>query len=199
MPDAVRIIDDFLPEEVLAAQMRHAAAAPYGKTRYGALDYGGISRDEALDAVPVFALHGLHIIPKRQFFRIYEQGAAQNTFIHADTGLGDYAAVLALGEPGRDNGQLAFWRHRRTGRKAPDPGDEAGMKEIEADGLEEAPWEQTGLVDMPPNRCVIFPASLFHSRYPRDWAEPWPRRIETFFFDLTAAAADEADRLDLDQ
>ena len=184
MPEAVRIIDDFLPAEIFAAQIRRAETAPYRQARHGELDYAGISRDEALDAIPLFALHGIHIVPRRQFFRIYEQGAPQNTFIHADTGLGDQAAVLALGEPGRDNGQLAFWRHRATGWEAPDPGDPAGMEAVEADGLDETLWEQMKLVDMPPNRCVIFPAPLFHSRYPKDWPEPWPRRIETFFFDL---------------
>lgn len=184
MPKSVRIIDEFLPAGYFATQKRDSANARYEKFRFHDLDYNGICRDESFDPAPLFARHGMHIRVQRQFFRIYEKDAVQNTYIHSDIGLAAYSAILSLAESHAHNGQLAFWRHKRTGWEEPDPRDQAGMTMIEADGLDEERWERTELVDLPPNRCVIFPATLYHSRYPRDWREPRPRRIEVFLFDL---------------
>ena len=184
MPKSVRIIDDFLPAEIFAAHKRDSANALYEKTRFRDLDYRGICKDESSDPAPLFARHGMHIRLQFQYFRVYEKDTIQNTFIHWDPGFATYNAILSLAENDRHNGQFAFWRHRETGWVEVNLEDRAGMALTDADGLAEDRWELVELIELPPNRCVIFPTRLFHSRYPKVWQEPWPRRIKVFVFDL---------------
>ncbi len=184
MPESVRIIDEFLPAEIFAAHKRDSANARYEKFRFRNLDYNGISKDESFDPAPLFARHGMHIRLERQFFRIYEKDAVQNTFVHWDTGFATYGAVLSLAEDDRHNGHFAFWRHRETGWEEVDLEDKAGVALTDADGLIEDRWEIIELIELPPNRCIIFPLGLFHSRYPKYWRESWPRRIKVYSFDL---------------
>ena len=105
----------------------------------------------------------------------------QNTFIHSDAGISQYSAIVGLGEQEYYNGHLAFWRHRRTGWTEPDDSDSAGMDLIAANGLDEKYWERTRLIELIPNRCVVYRAALFHSRYPKDWAADQPKRIQVLF------------------
>ncbi len=184
MPKSVRIIDNFLPVEIYAAHKRASLAARYEKIRFRNLDYRGMCNDESFNPAPLFARHGMHIRLQYQFFRIYEKDAIQNTFIHWDTGLASYAAILSLAENDRHNGHFAFWRHRETGWEEVDLEDSAGVALTDADGLIEDRWELTELIELSPNRCVIFSTRHFHSRYPKIWQEPWPRRIKVFSFDL---------------
>ncbi len=183
MPETIKIIDNFYPRHEFEAINRFSATAPYEQIKFQGLDYHGICRDENFNSVRVFKKHGIPIASVRQFFRIYAKGVKQNTFIHSDAGISQYGAVLGLGEKENYNGHLAFWQHRRTGWTEPDDSDSAGMDLIAANGLDEKYWERTRLIELIPNRCVIFGAALFHSRYPRDWAEDRPRKIQVFLFD----------------
>ena len=78
---SVRIIDDFLPAAIFEAQRRTSATASYQKIRFRGLDYSGVRRDESFDSIPLFARHGVHIRLQTQYFRIYEEGMIQPSFI----------------------------------------------------------------------------------------------------------------------
>jgi len=182
---SVRIVDDFLPAEIFAAQKRDFASARWEKVRFRNLDYRGICSDKLSDPTAFFfARHGMQIRLRSQFFRIYEKDTAQNTFIHYDTVLAGYAAILSLAENDRYNGHLAFWRHGQTGWEEVIQDDEVAVALTEQDGMVEDRWELTELIELLPNRCIIFPTKRFHSRYPKIWQEPWPRKIKVYFFDL---------------
>ena len=188
MPKSVRIIDDFLPPDVFAAQKLESENAPYGKAAVYGHEYPGIFKDLESDPAPLFARHGMDIRLQTQVFRIYEKGAVQKTFIHWDTGFAPYSAVLSLADQDRNNGQFAFWRHKETGWEEVDVEASAGVALTDADGMVEDRWELVQLIELPPNRCIVFSNRLFHSRYPKDWQERWPRRIKVFIFDLGDSA-----------
>lgn len=187
--DDVRIIDGFLSEADFASLRKRAGDADYAPIRHGALEYAGLSRDEQVDPAALFDRFGMAVRPRKQFFRKYDSGVIQHTFIHSDIGLGDWAAILSLPVDGQDNGQFALWRHKATGWTEPDPSDPDGVAQTEADGLTEDKWDCLDRIPLPPNRCIVLPAARFHSRYPRDWPHPWPRRIEVFFFDRISGQA----------
>ena len=182
MPKTVRIIDDFLPPDVFVAQKLESENVPYGRAAAYGHEYPGMFKD--LKSDPDERIE--KVIEK--FFRIYEKGAVQKTFIHWDTGFAPYSAVLSLADQDRNNGQFAFWRHKETGWEEVDIEDSAGLALTDADGMIEDRWELVQLIELPPNRCVVFSNRLFHSRYPKDWQEPWPRRIKVFIFDLGHSA-----------
>lgn len=117
---------------------------------------------------------------KFEYFRKYEEGVMQDTFIHSDAALSDYTAVLSLKD---DNGSLAFWRHKETGLMFPDNLNMESLQNIFKDGLDDSGWEMVENIPMIKNRCVIYPAKLFHSRYPKDWLEKDPRIVLVFFMD----------------
>ena len=184
MPKTVRIVDDFLPAKVFAAQKRESENAAYRKVWIYDLEYPGLCKDDKSDPTPLFARHGIDIRLESQAFRVYEKDARQCTFIHWDTGFAPFTAILSLADEDKYNGQLAFWRHKETGWEEADPEDRPGLALTDADGLAEDRWQLTQLIDLPPNRCVVFWNKLFHSRYPKYWPESWPRRIKSFTFDL---------------
>jgi len=115
---------------------------------------------------------------KFEYFRRYEKGMLQDTFIHSDMALSDYTAILSLKD---DNGALCFWRHKETGMISTNPQDSDSIKKLFEDGMYEDRWEIYESVPMIKNRCVIYPANLFHSRYPKDWEGEDPRLVLVLF------------------
>jgi hypothetical protein len=135
---------------------------------------------------------------------------------HAD-GFCDYAAVLYLSKPEDCVGGTSFWRHRRTGLEyAPLAGDARSAEQVRRYGagtpiqlldqmIDEAlsepiggyitrsneNWELLDVVEMRPNRLVIYDANLFHSIYaPRtEWVPDLasPRLTQNLYVNWTAA------------
>lgn len=120
---------------------------------------------------------------KFEYFRRYEKGMAQDTFIHSDLNLSDYTAILSLKD---DNGQLAFWKHKSTGWLFPEILEPDSLMELSFDGQNENAWECINMIEMKKNRCVIYPAKFFHSRYPKDWVCDTPRVVLVFFMNQSS-------------
>lgn len=94
-------------------------------------------------------------------FRLNYQGEMPNNYVHSDIGYGDVAAVLYLSLPEHCEGGTAFWRHKGTGSRILVPGTEQDFVKADA-------WEQYACVQMKFNRLLVYPTTLFHSRWP--WA-----------------------------
>ncbi len=50
-------------------------------------------------------------------------------------------------------------------------------------GLIEDRWNMLEEIEMISNRCVVFPAPLYYSRYPLDWTKNYPRTVQIYYFD----------------
>lgn len=107
--------------------------------------------------------------------RLNYAGEFPNQRVHSDDSYDRFAAVLYLNRPEDCKGGTAFWKHKKTGweflptnrqvrshGKSPD----RTLKEIVASADVESDWEQTRLAEMKFNRVIVYPTSLFHSRYP---------------------------------
>ena len=106
--------------------------------------------------------------------------AAAKPFIHSDDTMegAQWAAVIYLTNTtiDRDNySATAFWRHKETGLSSfpEDPKDllrigydKDVFSRLHTDGFDEKKWHLEGLVRAISNRMIIYPTSLFHSRYP---------------------------------
>lgn len=100
-------------------------------------------------------------------YRLNFGGELPNAAIHSDIGWGSHALVLYLSSPppGEPQG-TAFWRHRETGEVSLAPGDLGLLSLVENDWDQPEKWELVQLVQHQFNRALIYPSSLFHSRYP---------------------------------
>jgi hypothetical protein len=175
------IVDNFCPrfEEL----QKEAAEAKYKTVNHGTIFYGGISlKPPAMWAYEKFqALLGRPVKPVIEYFRKYERGMEQNGFIHSDHGVSDWTAVLSLRN---DNGALCLWRHLALGWIKPDPEQPDALIQAAQDGIFPERWHLIHQQPMNENLCVIYPAALFHSRWPQEWNEDHARMIQVFFFNV---------------
>ena len=90
------------------------------------------------------------------------KGQHEPNFVHTDSTMGDWTAILYLStDPESDDG-TCFWRHRDTGAVESvstdsTPSEQAAWRDSEQ-------WELWHRVEAQFNRAVIFPARYFHSR-----------------------------------
>lgn len=100
---------------------------------------------------------------------------------HADTGLGEWGAVLYLTPGAPVESGTSLWRHRRTGRTTGDPGaysDRPGPWCY----LDRTEWDETDFAGNVWNRMVIFRADRVHAmRRPFGWSPATGRLTQLFF------------------
>lgn len=168
------IFDDFCSK----AERINALKAHYVPVNHNGLMYHGISRQE--DPVSIEALEeilGQTFQKHTVFYRRYLKSEDSETYIHNDCLIGKYTGLLYLNEEGDCQGGTAFWKNKEFGWER-QPYDfelkEAGLNDtpelwqkIYHDGFDESKWERTELIEMKPNRLLLFPSVFFHSRYPK--------------------------------
>lgn len=110
------------------------------------------------------------VIPNSLFFRVTNVGM-ERAYIHSDREMGNHTCVAYLTDHDEESG-TAFFRHKRTGLKEmpsfAQMQEEGIFEELKADMVSRDPdkWVQTDYVRGAKNRALIFPAPLFHSRFP---------------------------------
>ena len=145
-------------------------------------------------------------MPTGEFRLIFERtkdDPDRKTWIHFDSMVTRYAAIVYLNEPEQCEGGTAFYRHRETGwddvpdldsiawnhaltstSKTP----ETLLKTFEADGFEiDSKWDQLSVVPMRFNRCIIFDSRQFHARLGGFGRSNDDGRLtQNFFFDVAS-------------
>lgn len=101
-------------------------------------------------------------------FRLNYHEEMPNAAIHSDLGWGTHALVYYLNDTEDDLGGTAFWKHKTTGAKVIDLGDQELLDKVAISWDNEDDWEMTTYVPMKFNRATIYESRLFHSRYPFD-------------------------------
>ncbi|RUL77528.1 DUF6445 family protein [Dyella choica] len=122
-------------------------------------------------------------MPTGEFRLIFEReqdDPDRKTWVHFDSMVTRYAAIVYLNEPSQCEGGTAFYRHRETGwddvpdfessawreamartNKTP----ETLLKTFEKDGFDiDSKWDQLAAVPMRFNRCIVFDSRQFHAR-----------------------------------
>lgn len=169
------VVDNFC--EDLDRVKQSALAAGFGawrpnKGEVGSSVYDGMGfwGDHALMLRALARTLGGLVVPNSMFFRSTNVGMEQ-AYIHSDRESGNHTCVAYLTEHDEESG-TAFFKHKRTGL-AEMPSfqqmREMGIAdELKADMVSRDPgkWVQTDYVRGALNRALIFPAPLFHSRFP---------------------------------
>ena len=173
------IIDNFSDD--IESVLSEANKCSYRTQAFGGNNYMGISIGFSVWAYEKFSeILSAEVFPDFDYYRKYESGMKQETFIHSDGSISQYAAILSLRNK---NGGLAFWHHKELGLIRPSD-DPSLINKFVIDGLDESKWDMTESIEMEKNRCVIYDASLFHSRYPKEWTSEEARMVQVFFFDV---------------
>jgi hypothetical protein len=154
-------------DEVIADWHAYTAAVralPFRSVPVGAALFHGIAPCADPTLPDWIRAHHPHAVPTVSFYRQSPAGQVEPNLIHTDRDMGDWTGIFYLTvDPPPDDG-TTFWRDRDTGATA-------STATTEADFLAEWPtwrdgdrWEPWHTVDAAPNRLVLFPAPLFHSR-----------------------------------
>lgn len=157
----IRIVDDWLVD--FKETKTRALAGAFGDVVQGGATFPGFRESNDVDWGRLCELVGA---PKRrgvEAFRIYTADQSQPTFIHTDSAINDWSAVLYFDSIGG----TAFWT----------------PKHDNADPFNESEWSLHTLVNARPNRLLVFPSHYWHSRYPRAVVQPGETRlIQVMFF-----------------
>lgn len=171
-------VDNFHRSPV--AVTRVAKTLQYGEQEHDGHKYRGIGLGYSLEnadtlLAAVLGANGVKV--DMEFFRLGLDETDLTDYIHADSSISQWAAVLYLSEPPKGvMAGTAFWRHKETGLygipdaewvKANFESEEAFLKMLRADANDESKWEMTDLIGQKFNRMAIYPTKRFHSRYPQ--------------------------------
>jgi len=159
----IHVVDNFCPN--YTELLKEAENQIYETVEYGGTKFPSVAETHNTWPLKRFTtLYQTHCHNILQFMRKYERDVEQPTYIHNDRDISNHSAILCLGDNlNNDYGAVAFW---------------------EKIGTREPEWKQSKTLDLIPNRCVIFPTTYWHSRYPRHWEHEHPRTVQVFFFDV---------------
>lgn len=201
MKHILSVFDNFSPNLLKFRQQVLGAGFGTQKGPDGA-DYTGICKvdDKELSDGIGQAIHH-QIVPKLSCFRLNVEGDKLHSFIHSDDICAQYASVLYMNLPGTEQGGTAFWKHTGLNIDAMPSAQDiqacayrpdwfCGMMQKEWNDL--SYWQQAGFVGMKWNRLLVYPTSMFHSRYPFEPFGTTPqdgRLIWVCFFDIVEPKA----------
>ena len=140
-------------------------------------DYTGINTSPAEPLVEGVKKIMKDVDVKMSFFRLNLAGEMPHSYVHSDEICADWASLLYLNTPEQTHGGTAFWKHKYMGWDrvlTPKEVEAAGLTQQEfGEGLnedwkDEKLWEMAGFVGMKFNRFLIYPTTVFHSRYPHE-------------------------------
>jgi hypothetical protein len=166
----ILVMDNVVPSNELDSLRQDALAQNFNDVEYDSHIFPGIgtalpfSKMEAT----VSQLVGSPIEVEMSFWKMGLAGENAPTWIHADSGCSQLAAIYYLSD---SPGGTAFWKHKETGwLEIPKETDNAMEVAdlLHRDTHNEAAWEQTDFIKGFKNRLVIYSSKVFHSRYPQE-------------------------------
>ncbi len=163
------VIDDFLPEfDELQSYARSATFTDVVN------EFDGVTYPLICADIPdhlklaVFQALANHVgLPESItiFMRRSPAGVPCPHQVHSDASMGEYSLMLYLNQEEDCDGGTSFLSHRQTGI-AYNPEDPISTSIIVNDQNNDAAWQVREMVEMRPNRAVIFDAARLHRSEP---------------------------------
>ena len=155
------VFDDVLADP--QALRRFALAAHYDTYTLGLATFHGIAL--APSTVPdLLESLGAGLLPRISFFRRSPKGQTEPTFIHTDSSMGHWTALLYLTPAPPDEDGTLFWRDRETGAIADHSVSPEAYVASRSKWFQTEAWDEWYRVQARFNRLLIFSAPYFHSR-----------------------------------
>ncbi len=153
----IRVFDNFVADP--AAYRRAALGLEYRDFRSERGTFRGIAIPAPPDVPARLMRMFPGLTPTLSFFRKSPEGQTEPHFIHTDTDMGEWTALLYLNPLPPTQDGTTFWIRMANGaRESPVPG------EYLDEGKTTDGWKPWRRVPARFNRLVIFPAAFFHSR-----------------------------------
>jgi hypothetical protein len=156
------VADDVIGD--LAAYRAAVQTLPFQTVLVGPVPFHGIAPCADPTLATWITAHYPLARPRMTFFRQSPAGQVEPNFIHTDRDMGDWSGILYLtAHPAPGDGTI-FWRDRITGATASTA---TTADDLLAEGItwsERNRWEEWARIEARPNRLVLFPATLIHSR-----------------------------------
>jgi len=106
--------------------------------------------------------------PTLTFFRQSPGGQIEPNYVHSDFAMGDWTGILYLTEQPIAGDGTVFWRDVETGATGCRSAALLDYAEEYARWRDGDRWTEWARVAAQPNRLVLFPSALYHSRALRD-------------------------------
>jgi len=154
------VFDDVLPDPHIYREA--ALRLPFGDLHAGPVTFHNMV---PVGPNPLSATleHDLGLVTTFSAFRLSPEGQDEPNFVHTDRDMGEWTALLFLNPDPPASDGTRFYRYRETGAIQSTAEDEALLDEL-LDWHDLGQWECWHTVAASFNRCVVFPASYFHSR-----------------------------------
>ncbi|HNS71627.1 MAG TPA: DUF6445 family protein, partial [bacterium] len=174
---SLKVVENFLPN--FYAEREHCLGLEFGEQKYQHETYKNISSDWG--RYPIHLLEDVMGFPCQNvlsFYRFTTEDSDSRIDVHSDLSTGaDYASVLYMSTPEQDLKNFsgtALFRHIPTGLRSINHTSvmkslgytDDIISSIANDEHDESKWKMEGFVSMKSNRLVVYPASIFHSKYP---------------------------------
>jgi hypothetical protein len=160
--DALQIADGVIAD--LPAYRAAVLALPFQTVMVGPLAFHGIAPCADATLADWITARYPHARPHMTFFRQSPAGQVEPNFIHTDRDMGDWSGILYLTAHPLVGDGTSFWRDRTTGATASTATTAADLLAEGVTWRERDRWDEWARVKAQPNRLVLFPGSLFHSR-----------------------------------
>ena len=160
--EALQLADDVIPD--FPAYRAAVLALPFETVLVGPAAFHGIAPCDDPTLADWITARYPRARPRLTFFRQSPAGQLHPNFIHPDRHLGDWSAILYLTAHPMVGDGTTFWRDRLTGATASTATTAEALREEGATWREADRWDEWARVKAKPNRLVLFPAPLFHSR-----------------------------------
>jgi hypothetical protein len=182
-PRFIKVIDNFLPNFELVRPLLDGVE--FSDHVYKGKNYTGFGKITLPIKKLIEEEMGFMVEFKQSHVRVGTKNTPLTHYIHSDSADAQYACVLYFNEPSCDTGTM-FWRHKATGLdRMKQPVDPCLFEMLSKHIGDESHWDKLEYVKAKANTAVIFDASLFHSRFPKDLPiedGETPRLVSTIFF-----------------
>lgn len=174
---SLQVVENFLPD--FYQWRNYALSLPFKKEIYQGEEYDNISSDWG--KYPKHLLEevmGFPIQSTLSLFRYSTEDTQLGVDIHSDMTVdgADFASVIYMSTPEQDaayHSGTAFFRHKATGLHGTAPLpimknsglSDAIIEQIHNDASDETKWKLEGFISMKSNRLIVYPCSVFHSKY----------------------------------
>lgn len=168
MNSYLRVVDDFLPTPLVAREEAVKSDIDFHAGPDGAkYRVSGFTPQGAIDGLS--KVFGKPIKVHYSFCRLDLRGERPQTHCHSDRLCASHAALVYLNTDEQAHGGTAFFKHTKLGLHGmPAKQDKQLEATIDLDSTKAAAWDFAGFIGMKFNRLLVYPCSVFHSRYPHE-------------------------------
>jgi len=163
----IKVYDNFLDD--FDFYKKQALSSTFNPVESQGVVYQGVSTDFANRHImnAISTCMQFKVQSKLNFLRTYQDRPEYKSkgWIHADGSFSEYIAILFIqsSEYWQDDG-VCFWKNKTLGCSSLEDPSDSAVKITNDQTLDPEKWKLVKRIEFKPNRIVIAPANMFHSK-----------------------------------